>query len=1309
MLLLLVASAAVLTGLVLAILIWRARKPARLPALPLAMLGKPALMLLALRGLMAPLRYLATRREAHYKSAWMLVIGEQAAGKSSLLASLDPGSWQMSSEEQEKLVPEGSNWRFLPQGVLIDPPGEWSAAAPGSEGAQKWRQFLDKLDSLRPERPIDGVVLVVSARSLLADGSKERSALAESLRAQLALLESQYEFALPVYVVVSEMDSVKGFSEFWQTQSTVQMHEMVGWSMPQLLPGAAPCEWVDTAFDCLASQLKRLQVQTAAESSHPDPAQADQFFLFPRHFLQLREPLRQCMAHLMQPSAWQTGVFCRGLYFTGALPPAFSALAGASPAAGLPRSDIAFIDDLVAKKIFAEPYLARPTRKGIWSRNKLIRRAQFTAVALAALLLASLVWSAVQLREQAAVAGSAVAALQKIEQQLNANPPAQGRCIDRQTVVQTLEQIARLPADTVHWTIPATWLGRTSSGSSTQQVVNGVFQKVVLGGIACQLEQQAQALMAPPAAKTPDSGTLVHVRSQQALLEATRSIVRFQNNLARFQEIAATPPALKKKDLMPSFVALFNEVYQSPLPPSVSKGNGALRTALRQAQYPQALKLPDEMKPRLASQLSWSAQRLAAQLKQEVGAGSSLLAQMDQEDGSTVAKTRHFSSWLQWVGSAWSGSTASSNPCSSTESQLQEQASLLRAYGYPDAELKKMTGHFSKASCYQPNMATLASMQMAPYGSLFTRGDKGLMLNTQLLDELSGLKALGALDFMQLQDTQPFSCQRKVAGWRASDIGLANRYEGEYEQLMSSMKPAAGASQQPLYQRMALRQLERAMNSSLNRAQIPPGATVVVVDAAASEDQALARESSNFAALLEPLLTLQRSYRSLDFAASATQVYQCIGTYSSDSLARVQNLGDISRLYDSTSSEGPGPMFNLGTTPVIKDFLARQLARTQVLAGYSTPFLSYLNNSSGQNDAQNSNTQSAAYWSNTVTELNRYIQFKEPAGQVAQLDNLFLKQMPGLDAGNCSSAMADYKPAEYGNDLFSARRLKLESQIQATCKGERNAQAVKAYSTLSARFNRELAGRYPFGPLSSSDADLATARNFFADYSAQSAALRQSLQGLSGAYWTSARQFLSQLDASTRFFQGTLNLNPAPADGSADSSGLASLPVRLAVQFHAQPKDSAGADQLVGWSLSAGSKSAAFPNRSTALDWDYGQALVLDLTWASGSLWLPAPDLQQSDLQTNGVGASFAASGNWALLRLIERHRPGNGSIPNSSDPNRLTLEFLVPVTSKNSASGKAATGSARLYIGLNLSGSDPKTHAPVSLKLPQGFPRSAP
>lgn len=1317
-----------LTGLLLSILIWRARKPLKLPALVTAVIKlKQAGLKPVGRALRLPWDYLKAEHALRYKSSWILLIGQQGAGKSSLLASIDPALWETPSEHQEQLA--GCNWRFLAQGALIDPPGGLPAAAADSEQAQAWLRLLAQLDELRPERPIDGVMLVLSARGLQVDSAADRLALAASLRAQLSLLERQYEFALPVYVVVSEMDSIAGCNAFWHTQNLVQPHEIMGWSMPQRLAADMPGNWVDTAFDSLGEQLRHLQVRAAAAHQHIDPEQADQFFLFPRHFSQLRAPLRQCMDIVFQSSSWQSGGFCRGLYFTGAIAdPAAAGSAMAAAQADAPRSDIAFVDDLISKKIFAEPGLARPTRSGIWSRSRALRRAQIAGVAMLAVLLLSLAWAGVQLQRQTVAIRSGLLALQKIEQQVAATPPPAGSCIDRKTVVLTLEQIARFQNNTVYWAMPASWFDRQVSKDSMLQIANGAMRNVVLAGIACQLEQQAQALMTAPPMGVKSSGALAHQQMQQAQQAYGRSIARLQANLSRFQQIGASTDA---KAALASFIALCNDTYRTVLPAAVTQGKGALGAALRQTQYGRPLKLPDDMKTRQAAQLKNAARQLAQQVNTDVERGAALLAQLDQDGATMTNSARQFGGWLQWVDGSWSGSTLASNPCRTLETQMQEQARQLRGYGYPDADLNAMAVYFDAARCYQPNISKLAAMQIAPYGSLFSRSGaragKTLTLNPQLRSELAGLNALLPLSFMQPQEQQPFACRSKVAGWRASDIGLANRYVADYDQFLSGLAVSAsagGTSQQPLYQRVALRQLELALNSSLNHAQLGAGPELVAVDAAASEDQALARESSNFSGLLEPLLTLQRSYRSKGYAASETQLNQCISNYSSDSLARVQNLSDISRLYEAVGSSGSGPMFDLGSTPVIKDFLAAQQARAQVLAGYATPFLNYLNNSSGQNSARNSNTQSAPYWSNTITELNNYVQFKEPSGQVAQLNTLFLKQLPALDASNCAEQMASQQPAAYGNDMFSARRMKLLGQVQANCQGERNAQAASSYSALAARFNRELAGRYPFGPLSGADAGLLSVRNFFADYTAQSAALRQSLQGLNGAYWNSARQFLAQLDNSAKFFQGTLNLNPAPPaaasasaggakpaapDDGGDNASLASLPVKLAVQFHAQANSSPGAEQLVGWSLSSGSKSAAFPNRSTTLDWNYGQALILDLTWASGSLWLPSADLQQGDLQTSGVGASFAASGDWALLRLIERHQPVNGQLPPASAPNRLLLEFLVPVVSNTATPGKVASGTAKLYIGLNLSGTDPKTHAPVSLKLPLGFPRSAP
>ena len=330
------------------------------------------------------------------------------------------------------------------------------------------------------------------------------------------------------------------------------------------------------------------------------------------------------------------------------------------------------------------------------------------------------------------------------------------------------------------------------------------------------------------------------------------------------------------------------------------------------------------------------------------------------------------------------------------------------------------------------------------------------------------------------------------------------------------------------------------------------------------------------------------------------------------------------------------------------------------------------------------------------------MQFKEPNGQVAQLDTLFLKQLPDLNSGNCSKTLAAYQPAEYGNDLFSARRQQVEDASRWRCKGGRYAQAYTDYHALADRFNADLLGRYPFADLNARDASPDTVKAFFAYYATQAAPLRQTLTGLSGDYWNAARDFLTQLDAVAAFFNGSL-ASPDPAQ-----AGL-SQPVKLTVLFRAMPGASPGSEQVLNWSLTSGANSTGYPNRANTLDWPYGQPLVFDVAWASGSLWRPTADRQQSDLQVDGASATFAAAGDWALLRMLEQHKPKSGAATDALDPNRSLLEFNIPVTGNVSQPGKTATGSTRLYLGFNLAGKDPKTQAATVLKYPAAFPRAAP
>ena len=1276
----------------------RSGKPVALPQLtpPAACCGpepeevKPVTLRERILRLPEAIDYLRTRREWRYRTPWVLLLGQHSAGKSSLAASVSPRHLQAPDRRQQALAAAGTTWHFFDKGVLIGAAGLVRAAAPDSPDAKTWSQVLIDINALRPERPLDGLLLAVSARSLRDASTEERRVLAENIRQQLNDLQERVEFALPVYVVVTETDAIDGFSAFWRAQPAARQTEIFGWSVSPQAANGTPEEWTDNAFDTMGERLKALQVLAAAERDQI--ADVDRFFLFPRHIQQLRAPLKDWLSIAFQASAWQAGCLCRGIYFTGSV-------AAAGETSGEVRKDVSFVDDLITQQVLAEPNLARPTRKGIWSRNALIKRLQMSGVALFAGLALALAVAAYQLDRQV----DALIVSLKMVQEIPVPAPGHSDCIARDRVYALLSQISRIDANSVYWSIPVSWIDARVTRKSARMVAEMAFQKVVMPGLACRLQARATALeaYAPPTEKGGDTED-AYMAARRSLFDFLQSLQTLELNLERFRQLSAYTPRSEKKNLLKSFMELTEYAYGDPLPPRVKRERGALSAALTEVQYADKVQLPAGMHKNFTGQIERLSKTLRHQFDREVHAGSQLLAQLSKGQGAIPPAARHLTRWLTWARTSWLLSTAQANPCKEIGDDLDAVVhSLVGTYHYP-AELEQAGTRFSAASCYHPSMQSLSKMHLAPYGPLFMRDKDALMLNPALEPELSGLTALIALDYMQVIKPDTFSCRAGTTSWNPTHTGLAAAYASEYQRFARSLGlPVLGAhaEQRPLYDQLGRRQLELAMNDAMFDAQqrVFSGSAMqhTALEATSRDDQELSQRSSAFSGASASLLSVLRLYGQNGFIDSGSTITECVRNFASDSLGQVDRLAGASRLYDPELGPVDGAIFDLGNTAVTKDYLARQVARSQVLAGYATPFVALLQNTEAVNDAQKTNAETASYWNNTITEINRYVQFKEPNGQIGQLDTLFLKQFAGLSSANCDKAL-EYTPAEYSNDMFSTRRQKLDEEARAQCSGDREELAGIAYADWATRFNRDLAGRYPFAALSARDAAPGTVRAFFADYDAQRTALRQSVAGLKGERWTEVRRFLDQLDAAAAFFRGTLGTNP-------------SQPITLSASFHPQPAAQLGSEQVVGWSLTVGAKSTGNPNRPTTLDWPFGQPLVFDMAWANQSLWRPAADPQQADLQVTGASASFLAGGEWALLRMIDAHRPKATTATDPLDAARVLLEFTVPLVGIEQPVGKTPTGAARLYLGFNMAGKDPKTQAPLALMLPSAFPRSAP
>ncbi|MBL8511019.1 MAG: hypothetical protein JNM52_05170 [Betaproteobacteria bacterium] len=1233
--------------------------------------------------------YLGTRREWRYRTPWMLVLGERGSGKTSLLASIGPVHRLKLGAREQELKIEGVRFDFLVKGVLIDPSGV--EADDENARSRRWRGVLDGLVNLRPERAIDGIVLTVSAAKLLTLNEDQLRDAAENAYRQLCDVQDAVEFVLPIYLVVTACDTVTGYSAFWNAVPDTLRGQMIGWSAPPQADSSKPEEWVESAFDLLNRRLKAMQLAAAAEREVI--GDVDRFFLFPRYGQQLRRPLTDWLKIVMRISPWQGGFLFRGIYFTG------SVAADGDLQAG-PRTDVQFVDDLVSKKILAEPFLARPARKGLWSRSDLLRRAQYAVVSLCLLFFVALGVQGLLLKEQIEIR---LDSLQLIDADLN--KLVGNACPGKTEVYALTEQIGKVEARRRYLFMPLSWFDVFGLGDkAAKRIARDAFGAIIMPGLYCQLERRADELAADmekePSSDALDADQLL--RLQALLASRADQVNALEKAYANFHDLALDAPLVQSDKYMAEFSDLLRYLYGDEPPASIYERNSIFPAALTQVEYSRHQLLKPPARDLFATQLQRLSHKLSAQLHKEVKSGAASLQALRQEREPILHYTRHFTWWLGWVRKSWLGSTASNNPCADILNTINATVVPLVSLNTSYASLSKLGGDFDSKNCYTPSMQSLRGEKLDPYGPLFYEQQGTLALNPLLVPELAGLNALVQLDFMQLSTVLPFQCLPNTSIWDTASLGAANRYLREYQGFTrnQNLPPLnTAADQRPLFDRLARRQLERVLNSTLREAQrstISP-TTDTSPDPLSLADRQLDQESKAFSKSLEPLTGVGMLYAQLGFAASGTHVTKCARAFASERLARIRRLADVSRLYVPTLSSDENVFFPPEPVAVTRDYLARQNSRAQVLTGYSSPFVKYLQNSEGGDDAHRQRDETLVFWSNTIGELNRFQQFKEPSGQVGLLENLFLKQFVDLTQSNCTKTLAAYKPAEHGNDLFSQRRQQMEELVQVRCVDRTQAVAFSAYREWADRFNRELAGRYPFGDaVKAPEAALAAVRAFFIDYEAQRDSVRQALDSLRDTRWRGPKLFLDSLDETAAFFRSNLT--------AAEGYG----PIRLSVAFRALPKQSPGSEQIVNWSLASGDTTISYPNQGTTLDWRYGQSLVLDLNWAERSAWRPVVDAKQSSLVVEGNTASFVESSNWSLLRFMQAHKPRVAIVNDPGESSRNLLEFSVPVVA-NADATKVSVGTARLYLGLSLASLDAKTQAPIPMGTLPRFPQYAP
>ncbi|ROL73571.1 type VI secretion protein IcmF [Pseudomonas chlororaphis] len=256
-----------------------------------------------------------------YELPWYVIIGPPGSGKTTALVNSGlhfPLAAQLGAGAVRGVGgTRNCDWWFTDQAVLLDTAGRYTTQdSHATVDKAAWLGFLDLLKNQRSRRPIDGAFVAISLSDLLLGSDAERAAHAAAIRLRIQELYTQLGVRFPIYLMLTKLDLVPGFMEFFDALSKEERAQV--WGMTFALDDGksdeSPLAQLQSEFAGLEQRLNERLVERLQQER--DPVRRDLIYGFPQQFAALKESLQHFLDGVFKPNAFEERVLLRGVYFT---------------------------------------------------------------------------------------------------------------------------------------------------------------------------------------------------------------------------------------------------------------------------------------------------------------------------------------------------------------------------------------------------------------------------------------------------------------------------------------------------------------------------------------------------------------------------------------------------------------------------------------------------------------------------------------------------------------------------------------------------------------------------------------------------------------------------------------------------------------------------------------------------------------------------------------------------------------------------------------------------------------------------------
>ena len=1013
---------------------------------------------------------------------WFLLIGGEGSGKTTMLANTGLPLPYGPAFEVDSRKKDAGRWWLYEDAVVLEAP----AALPGTTSAsttlvpeqtqalntsEGWNTLLHMLRTERPDSPLNGIIITVSAQDLLAarvDPQKMTDQV-ERIRVFLERTRNTLGVRLPLHLIVTKCDTLPGFKSFANNLPQSRRSDIFGWANPGKVEAPFNPDWVDLGVAAMKSQLDGLRDELLAA---PDEiVDADGLFVFVHEFGELHEPLKDFVVRLFEGNEKRPFLFLRGMYFTGdaiesVSPEVLADLktSGARPTlqisseavlAGQTKGhNLVFLKSLFRDKIFREAGLAKPVARFRLSRDRRVVIAQAAAVAFLVVGGGGL-WVALNgmrsngalrpgLRHDAEAVTAMLAGMAIDIDEVKRGAGGPDSILDRRlrdaAVIEVVSEMRNVETIRKSAFIPASWFSSLPN-DIRRSMIAGV-ESIVLPVSRQRLQERIDRLVGDTAA----------VADPRALTDYLNEVKTLSRHIAMYNTLAT-----RDSGTVPQLATLLDYLYgERPLEGDSTYTSEDFREALKQAS---------------AARIVLTPAMVSSVRNRSVG----LVAEVARSSAAQLAP----------------GATAAAERAADPQADIDALRGLRALTELSDGQ-RGLVKTVSDSAIFGLRLARIVEDSIrAELRSASRRIWRDSANPVEAETRLRGfINQLFALRLMErpgdLQVAAEIAPQQRLR-WDVGRLELVTSLRGEFDKAMFIVATNFGSRAPDRMRRAFEVQLRaRAMDAAATAQRFSPMATVDSTELKASV--------ANLDLAAPRIIRAARVLDSLGAKDEGRRLVASATRHAEQALVMSQELFESARYFVPNAAlmarwNGVIPINHPAMGVVDNDNLklvaavAQNLQGVMGLAKGAAPAVRFLKRS-GIDSVRA--TKLLAEWDAITGAVDRLERGEMATNSLAGLQTYIRDGLGHTDLNSCAAA-ASVADTGRATDVFLLKRRQYRMAMAGRCTDAGTA-AANAYQRLRSTFTTRVAGRYPFADSASAstapDAEVAAIREVLRQYDA---------------------------------------------------------------------------------------------------------------------------------------------------------------------------------------------------------------------------------